>query len=83
MKIQRAIPCSLKVIDLADAGEVIRVINPIHPTIAILLVFNYYLYLFSSLTPVSLFSFDVAIKKTRKEAVLSSPRVSLASKKDS
>jgi hypothetical protein len=55
------------VIDLANAGEVIRVINPIHPTIAILVVFNYYLHLFSTLTPASLFSFDVAIKKPAKK----------------
>ena len=45
MKIQRVIPCSLKVIDLANAGELIRVINPIiNPTIdPILVFFNYYL----------------------------------------
>jgi len=45
MKIQRVIPCFMKVIDLANAGEVIRVINPIiNPTIdPISVSFNYYL----------------------------------------
>ncbi|MGO8989167.1 MAG: hypothetical protein ACLQGU_06765 [bacterium] len=45
MKIQRTVPCPLKVISLANAGEVIRVINPIiNPTIGpILAFFNYYL----------------------------------------
>jgi hypothetical protein len=63
------------VIDLANAGEGIRVINPIHPTIAILVIFKF--------NPCFFVQFRYRHKKTRKEAVLSSPRVSLASKKDS
>jgi len=70
MKIQRAIPCSLKVIDLANAGEVITVINPIS-SIQPLILFWFFsiisFLLFSSLTTVFLVSFDVTIKKTAKK----------------
>ena len=65
MKIQGTVPCPLKVIDLANAGEVIRVINPIiNPTIGpILVFFNYYLRSFVfNLTSTFLVSFDATKK---------------------
>ena len=70
MKIQGTVPCPLKVIDLANAGEVIRVINPIiNPTIGpILVFFNYYLRSFVfNLTSTFLVSFDAAQKKPAKK----------------
>jgi len=85
MKIQRVIPCSMKVIDLANAG-VIRVINPIiNPTIdPISVSFNYYLLSFVlNLNECISSQFWCRHKKTHKEAVLSSLRVFLASNKDS